>query len=246
MLRRDHPCAVAFLDESGAIARDQYFSVGVLKTPQPARMLRAVQKYRDQTHWYKEFKYTDITSSTVDLYRGLVDVCLRATDAKFFCFVADRALADPIERFGSPWAAYGKLAEQLVVAALRPGELVTVLADNYSTPDHVLFEEDLQASVNRRLERLAVTACCRLDSKSSDGLQVVDLLVSAVTQEFRAQTGAASSTSPKAVVAAHVRRALGTDTCLGGWRSRSHSVAMYEHGTWHAPPRVLDVTSAHT
>ncbi len=133
---------------------------------------------------YKEFKYTDITAGAVDLHKGLVDVCLTSSYQEFFCFVADRQVADPIQRFGSSWAAYSKLAEQLILASVRPNELVSVLADNYSTPDHILFEEDVRENVNRRLGRLAVVACCRLDSKSSDGLQVADLLTSAVAHEF--------------------------------------------------------------
>lgn len=40
------------------------------------------------------------------------------------------------------------------------------MADNYSTPDDVRFEEDVQREVNRRLEGLVVTTICRLDSKS--------------------------------------------------------------------------------
>ncbi len=239
VLRRDHPCSVGFLDETGAIARDRYFGVGLLRSHEPSKMLRAIQKYRDQTHWYKEFKYTDITAGAVDLYKGLVDVCLTSSYQEFFCFVADRQVADPIQRFGSSWAAYSKLAEQLILASVRPNELVSVLADNYSTPDHILFEEDVRENVNRRLGRLAVVACCRLDSKSSDGLQVADLLTSAVAHEFRAATGLAGAEpaqNPKAVVAAHVRHQLGTSSCLGGWRNARHSVAVYDHGSWTGTP----------
>lgn len=235
-MRRDHPCAVAFVDETGAIARDRFFGVGCLKLPEPSRVLRAVQKYRDRNHWYKEIKFSDTTQGTLSLYKGVVDLVLAPDGAaSYYCFMADRHVADPVERFGSHFAAYSKLAEQLVVAALRPDELVTVLADNYSTPDHVLFEEDLKASANRRLGRLAVTSCCRLDSKSSDGLQLADLLTSAVAFEFRASAGIASPSSPKGQLAEHVRLMLGTKTCLGGWRQKLHSVAVYNHGAWTPP-----------
>ncbi|MBI4942660.1 MAG: hypothetical protein HY830_18120, partial [Actinobacteria bacterium] len=100
-------------------------------------------------------------------------------------------------------------------------------ADNYSTPDEILFEETLKAAVNRRLRRLAVTSVCRMDSRSSDGLQAVDMLTSAVAFEFRQNAGLASATSPKARLAAYARTALGADSCLSGWRSPQHSVAIY-------------------
>lgn len=214
MLPRKHPTAMAFLDESGAIAKDRYFCVGMLKSNEPSRLLRAVNKFRDQKHWYKEIKFSEATRDSVPLYTELVDVILANGDPEFFCFVADRKVADPVARFGDTWSAYQKVAEQLIVAAIRPPELVTVLADNYSTPDTVLFEEELTASVNRRLRRLALTNVVRVDSRSSDALQAADPLVSSVAFEFRASAGLASVTSPKARLAAHTRQALGCSTTL--------------------------------
>lgn len=232
-LRRNHPCAAAFLDETGVVAKDRYFGVGVLKVPEPSRLLRAVGKLRDKRHWYGEIKFSALKPRALDPYRELVDVALDpAHGANFFCFIADRTVADPVQRFGSPWDAYGKLAEQLLVAVTSPVELVSVMADNYSTPDHVLFEEDLRAAVNRRLHRLAVVSVCRLDSKSSDGLQIADLLTSAIAHEFRAAAGIASAKSEKGQLADHVRDRLGTPSCLPGWRNASHSVQVYEHGSW--------------
>lgn len=232
-LRRDHPTATAFLDETGAIANDRIFGVGLLKLTEPARVLRRIQKLRDRHHWYKEIKFGAVTSGSLALYKEVVDACM--DEAEFFCFVADRQKADPIERFGTSWDAYGKLAEQLTVAALHPDELVSIMADNYSTPDHVLFEENLRSSVNRRLERLAVVSVVRQDSRSSDGLQIADMLTSGAAFEFRAEVGLASTKKEKAQLAAHVRGALGATSCLAGWRSGSHSVQIYEHGAWSQP-----------
>lgn len=235
-LARSHPCAVAFLDESGAISGDRFFSVGVLKAQEPARLLRAVQKLRDQKHWYREIKFGNIRSAKgAAIYQEVIDLCLTPGLVEFFCFVADRAVADPIERFGSQWDAYGKLAEQLIVAATHPDELVSVIADNYSTPDHILFEEDVKAGVNARLSRLAVVTVCRLDSRSCDGLQLADLLTSAATHEFRAAAGLASDGSHKGTVARHLREALGAPSCLSGWRNASHSIQVYNHGSWTVP-----------
>jgi Protein of unknown function (DUF3800) len=234
-LPRDHPCSAGFLDETGAIATDRFFGVGLLKSAAPARLLRAVQKLRDQHHWYREIKFTSTTQGALPFYRQVVDSCLDLDLVEFFCFIADRAHADPIDRFGTPWAAYSKLAEQLVIAALRADELISVLADNYSTPDGVLFEEDLRAGVNRRLKRLAVVSVCRVDSRCCDGLQVADLLTSAIAFEFRTEAGLASPDSPRGELAAYVREKLGTDSCLAGWRNARNSVAIYDHGAWHPP-----------
>ena len=227
-LAADHsPTGVAFLDESGSISQDRFFTVGCLKLAKPSVLLRRIQALRDQRHWYGEIHWTDLTRAAVPFYKEIVDVVV-ASDASFSCFVADRDHHDPVRRFGSPWAAYQRLAEQLILGSISKGEILIVLADNYSTPAHVKFEEDLKADVNRRLGRLGVLEVCRLDSRSTDALQVVDVLTSAVTFEFRQSAGLAGATSPKAALAAYVRDAYGFGSCLAGYRCPGLNVALYE------------------
>lgn len=159
-----------------------------------------------------------------------------ASDASFSCFVADRQQHDPVSRFGTPWAAYQRLAEQLILGSISQREILTVLADNYSTPAHVTFEEDLKRDVNRRLGRLGVLNVCRLDSRSTDALQVVDLLTSAVTFEFRQSAGlVAGTSSPKAQLAAYVRTTYGVRSCMNGCRCKGLNVALYEDTTTTRP-----------
>lgn len=225
-LPADHPTAVAFLDESGSISQDRFFAVGCLKAPEAAPLLRAVQKLRDKEHWYKEIHFVDLTKNTLSFYKRVVDV-IAAADVEYSCFVADRQAADPIARFGTPWKAYEKLAEQLLVASVKPRELMTVLADNYSTPDTVQFEQDVRAAVNKRLGRLAITGVCRLDSSAADPLQLVDLLTSAVTFEFRQSAGLGGTKSPKAQLAEYVRSAYGVGSFLSGHRGAKINVQLH-------------------
>ena len=127
------------------------------------------------------------------------------------------------------WLAYEKLATQVLIGAAKPYELLSVMADNYSTPHHVKFEEDVRAEVNRRLERLAVTTICRLDSKSCDALQVVDVLTGAVTFEHRQAFGLAGTKSAKALLAEHLRNAYGVGTTIGGCKNEKLNVAIYRN-----------------
>jgi hypothetical protein len=62
----DYATAIAFLDESGAIASDRFFAVGCLKLGEPTWLLRRVQRWRDQSHWYQEIHFGDLTSGTLD------------------------------------------------------------------------------------------------------------------------------------------------------------------------------------
>jgi hypothetical protein len=224
-----HPTAIAFLDETGIIAQDRFFSVGLLTVQDAPSLLRRVQKVRDTRHWYKELKWIDVTAASAPIYEELIDIVVDS-DARFACFVADRHLADPVARFGDSWLAYQKLATQLLIGASLPNELLSVLADNYSTPDAVQFERDVRNEVNARLGHLVIATMCRLDSRSSDGLQLADILIGAVTFEFRQKAGLAGQNSPKAALASGVRARYGVPTFLGGYRKTKINVAMYGHG----------------
>jgi Protein of unknown function (DUF3800) len=221
-----HPTAVAFLDESGSIANDRFFAVGCLKLAEPSVLLRQVQKLRDRQHRYHEIHFASVTSRSLPFYREVVDLVV-ASDAEFSCFVADRNAHDPLVRFGSPWRAYEKLACQLIIGSISPRELLTVVADNYSTPDSVVFEQDLRETVNRRLGRLAVVSACRLDSRATDALQLVDLLTSAVTHDFRRAVKLAKARNPKGKLVAHIREKYAVESFVGGCKKRSINVATY-------------------
>ncbi|HUN78392.1 MAG TPA: DUF3800 domain-containing protein [Solirubrobacteraceae bacterium] len=217
---------MVFLDEAGIIARDRFFAVGCLKLAEPSILLRKVQHLRDRMQTYHEIHFTDVTRTSLPFYNGVVDL-VAASDGYFSCFVVDRDKGDPVERFGSPWSAYEKLAKQLLLGSIRPRELLVVLADNYSTPQNVAFEQDVRAAVNKKLGRLGVVSVCRLDSKSTDALQIVDLLTSAVAFEFRQAAGIAAKRNAKASLSKYVRRKYGVETCLKGCRQGALNVALY-------------------
>lgn len=230
-LPMQHPTAMGFLDETGSISSDRFFAVGFLKVTEPSDLLRSLQRLRDERHWYTEIHFTDVNKRNLPMYKRVVDLIVAADACYFSCFVADRASVDPIERFGTPWLAYEKLAEQLIIGSIKPRELVAVLADNYSTPAHVLFEQEVKYEVNRRLGRLAVTSVCRLDSKSCDALQMVDLLTGSVTFEFRQEAGLASGGSAKGQLAAYVREQFGVSTVVTGTRAEGFNVAIHGRRT---------------
>lgn len=233
----DHPCSLIFLDETGSVSGDRFFAIGALKLVIPSEMLRAVTKYRSQKRFFDEFHFGGMRRMDQDLYRGLADIVLNQGQSSFYMFIADRKVHDPVERFGNQWDAYLKMAEQLIVALIRPHEIATVLADSYTTPDHVLFEEQLKDNVNHRLRRLAVANVARLDSRSSDGIQAVDLLTSAAAFEFRASVGLASTSNHKALLAAYIRTRMGTSSVLDGFRSPDgrFSLAVYQHKEAQTP-----------
>ena len=233
-LTTSHPTAIAFLDESGSMPRDRIFAVGCLKLAQPSVLLRQVRKLRDQQHFYEELHFSRLTKGSLPFYIDVLRL-VASSEAQFSCFVADRKAADPVGRFGSTFRAYEKLAIQLLIGSTWPGELVTVLADEFSMPDNSTFEETVKTEVNNRLGRLAVTNVCRLDSRSIDGLQMADILTSAVAFEFRQSVGSAGVKSVKAQLASHVRQELGFTSFLANNRTIKQllatNIAIYRQGS---------------
>lgn len=227
----DHPTSVAFLDETGSIGSDQIFAVGCLKVNEPAELLRPLQKLKDRKHRYEEIHWVDATRDSMPFYEAVIDTVRKVRGVRFSCFVADRAVADPVARFGSPWRAYERLAAQLLIGSIEPRELVCVLADEYSTPDDVRFEEEVRAIVNERLGRLAVTSVCRLDSRATVPLQIADLLTAAVAFEFRQHLGLAGANSPKAHLARYVREAYSISSFLKGIDRSGVNVKIYRGRT---------------
>lgn len=230
-LHRTHPTTVAFFDETGAIASDRFFTVGLLRVDDHASLLKQVKALRKQEKFHEEFKWSGITESNKDVYKKLFDLLVKS-EAKFSCFVADRHVADPVARFGNTFAAYEKLATQLLIGSVAPYELVSVLADNYSAPNDRSFENTVKRECNRRLRRLGVVSVVQVDSGATAGLQLVDVLTGAVGFEFKANAGQALHTSHKGEVAAYVRGLCGAATFNTGFVTEGFKVKLYEHRRW--------------
>jgi hypothetical protein len=143
-----------------------------------------------------------------------------------------RRPADPVARFGSTFAAYEKLATQLLIGSVRPYELTSVLADNYSAPNNRSFENTVRKECNGRLGRLAVVSVVQVDSGATEGLQLVDVLTGAVGFGFRADAGLASHRSHKGQVAAHLRALSGVHDFNAGHTDPDFNVKIYEHEAW--------------
>ena len=203
----------------------------LLRSPQAGLFDRPTIRWRwaqvaiyEHTKWVKR-RTLYVTADSLPLYKRFLDNALGSDGGRMFCFVADRNVADrnvadPIVRWGTQRDAYAKMTEQLIIASVSGLEVVTVLADQYSTPRYVTFEENVRSAVIRRLGRLAAVSVTRLDSRSSDGLQVTDLVTSSIAHEFRSEVGLAATTNAKAALSKHALGLIGAQTCLQGWSKR--------------------------
>ena len=64
-----------------------------------------------------------------------------------------------------------------------------MIADHVTVPRDVRFEVNVKRKINETMQRLAVAGVARFDSRSNDLLQVVDLMVGAITYDLKFATG---------------------------------------------------------
>jgi hypothetical protein len=194
-------------------ATDPFFGIGALKLSDPAPLLREVQllrdrhEFRDELHWAS---FDKAGSRGKDRHlrfaKEIIDLVFASHDAQFCCHIADRQQGDLTAKFrGHPHAgerAYEELASQVLRDLIDEEEIVSIIADRRSTSPKVNFELDVARSTNRAMDRLAVASVCRVDSRSVDALQVVDLLLGATTLDLR--QGRTESGSQKQLLLEHL------------------------------------------
>ena len=213
-LPREHPISTIFLDETGVVhARDRFFGIGVLKLVDPAKLIRDIQRLRDTHDFREELHWASFDKAgsrganrRLEFAKAAMDLFFSAQDARFCCHIADRQNVDVTAQFkGHRHAgerAYEQLASRVLGEVIGEEEIVCVLADGRSTSPEVAFERDVAGSINTTRDRLAVASICRIDSRSTDALQLVDLLLGAATLDLR--QGRTTSGSQKQILLEHL------------------------------------------
>jgi hypothetical protein len=110
---------------------------------------------RDREKFYDELKWNKVSGKKMCILETALDVFFGCDDASFSAFIVDKEQHDVTGRFGGQFAAYDAIARQLVHGSIRHGEVLWVIADEYSTPPTATFEESVQDHVNKKLRRPA-------------------------------------------------------------------------------------------
>ncbi len=191
-----YPTAMIYVDESGSKASaSKFFVIAAVKLREPGRFGRDIRALRDKTGFESEFRFSNITQGSLVPYYALVD-CLAESDAHIVACVVDRAVNDPFK--GQPvWHVQAQVMTQLLVGCINRRELVGVLMDGISTPVDYALDDVVRGMVNKRLKSTSVVTAACLDSRSSDGLQVADLLASAIAFDRRREAGEHGSAGSK-------------------------------------------------
>lgn len=212
---QDYPASLIYVDESGTAGNGRFFVVGALKVRKHGELMRSVRSVRDRYDFHKEFHFTTVTRAGLPMYLELVDL-LADADVNLAATVVDRTHYDPGARSRDRWRIQADVTSRLLCGCINKRELVSVLLDQVSTPVGVAFEDEVRKQVNRRLKNMSVVTAACLNSSASDGLQLADILASAVAFDHRRRSGVSGKVnSHKARVVTRVLEAFGVSEMMG-------------------------------
>lgn len=229
----NYPSSLIYIDESGTKPTvNRHFVVGAVKLRSPGTFTRTLLDVRERNGFERgEFKFSEITRGSLSLYYDMIDQ-LAQSDATVAACVVDDSVHNPF-RGGRPvWLVHAEVTAQLLVGCINRRELVSVLMDGLSTPRGCALDDTVRDMVNRRLRAKSVVTAACLDSRSTDGLQVADLIASAIAYERRCQ---GHPNSPKAKVAGRLRTALGVAN-FSDQRSSKLNIATYQNSPAQSRP----------
>lgn len=177
-----------FLDETGVLNKpnDRFFGLGVLITGTPQTLYSKTQNLRDRSGFYDEVKWKTISSKKIPMIKEFINLFQKDLNSSFCCLFLDRAKLDYKKYFqNNYWKVYESFTVHLICASLPKGTRAVILADSYPAPEGVNFEENVIKRINLKLNREAILGICRINSKTSDLLQLNDLLLGAVSYEYK-------------------------------------------------------------
>lgn len=76
-----------------------------------------------------------------------------------------------------------------LIIGKNPKEVITLLADDYFSPDGTDLENTIKKFVNDHYQNFVITGVCQIDSRSSDLLQLTDLILGAIVYDLKKQRG---------------------------------------------------------
>lgn len=206
------PVSSIYLDESGSRnSAGGFFVVGFVKIRDGAALERQIRHLRQSFRYHSEIHFADIRKDNVDFYFQVAET-LAAADVRVGGSVYDSR--ESFTASTETWKQQSEMAVRLISGNINRGELVNVFLDLVQTPRGETVAQTVKDGVNRKLGNRCVVEAYDVDSKAMDLVQLADLVASSINFERRRESKPVEShrRTPKARVAARLRRALDLDT----------------------------------
>ncbi len=152
---------ICFLDETGIVAQDNFFAVRVLTIGESSDLPTFVRKFRQRIGWVGEWHFSGMNERELGHYKALIDLLREHAGWSFCLTLADRSNFDVSAACGNRYLAYERIAAQSIAASMPKDAQAVVLADEYSMPGSVRFEEDARWCVNSKFGGNVVAGAVR-------------------------------------------------------------------------------------
>ncbi len=189
---RDIKTCFCFLDETGLVysPRDKFFALGIIKCSSPEKIYNRIRKVRDKYNYREELKWSSLDRRIrFDIAREFFNIFL-TEDIEFNCIILDKEKLNFKKYFNNDlYKVYRNFTVALLklIIGKKPKEIITLLADDYFTPDGINLECTIKKFTNDHYKNFVVAGVCQIDSKSSDLLQLTDLLLGAIVYDLKKQ-----------------------------------------------------------
>jgi len=191
---KDIKTCFCFLDETGLLYsnRDKFFAISLIKCQRPQKLYRRLRKIRDIYNYREELKWFNLNRRIrFDVARNFFNAFL-AEDAKFNCIILDKDKLDFEKHFqNNLYKVYRNFSIVLLklIFTKEPEEIAIVLADDYFSPEGEDFEDSIRGIINHHYQKFVIAGICQINSKSSDILQLTDLILGAMLYDLKKQSG---------------------------------------------------------
>ncbi len=188
---RDIKASFCFLDETGLInhKKDKYFALGIVKCASPEKIYNKIRKIRQRFNYNEEIKWSQLNSRIrFNVAMAIFDCFLKEDDVKFNCIILNKDELDFAGEYNNDLCkVYRSFTISLLklIAGKFPQELLIVLADDYFTPEKLQMENTVKKFTNSHYHNFVVAGVCQINSKSSDLLQLTDLILGSILYDLK-------------------------------------------------------------
>jgi len=180
-----------FLDETGLIfgKRDKYFAIGLIECNQPELIYNKIRKIRQKYNYNEEIKWTNLNSEIrLRIAMEVFNCFIKQDGVRFNCLILDKEELDFLKEYDNNLSkVYRNFSISLLklVMGKKPQKIFIILADDYFTPENLNIEVTIKKFINCHYQDFIVAGVCQINSKSSDLLQLTDLILGVVIYDLK-------------------------------------------------------------